>query len=159
VATKHTGESKSVSPAHSQSANPTNLTPLEVLFNAVQHDWHNQMELEKDAFTMVTSQAMDAPNRELWERYHEETRAMRRTLKATLDDIQSALWMERKLHGLPDDTLQAWAANAATTWLEAGGHHKAHRNEMLTMQYRAELKRRGLKPDGRNGSFNGDGAS
>ncbi len=56
-----------------------------------------------------------------------------------------------------DEELQRWYANANVTACGAGGHNKGDRNRRLADSYLAELRARGLEPDGRKGRFNGDG--
>jgi len=63
---------------------------------AVTHDWNEQQALERDAQQMVQTQSMDAPNRDLWETYVQETRDQRRRLKSLMDSIQKAIWAEEK---------------------------------------------------------------
>lgn len=65
---------------------------------------------------------------------------------------------KREHESLTDEELQEYHANALTTRQLAGGHGKAHYNGLRVDAYLAEMKARGQKPDGREGSFNGVGS-
>ena len=64
---------------------------------------------------------------------------------------------KREHESLTDEELQEYHANALATRQGAGGHGKAHYNDLRVKAYLAEMKARGQKPDGRVGSFNGIG--
>ena len=155
----------SVSPAQSPTANPSNnqLVKLRSLHAAVTANWFAQQEVERNAEAILTKTdggiTLDNPQRQVWEDYFYSCRDHRRALKGTLDEIDTAIWLVEKAAAATADTLQDWYANARTTGCECGGHKKGDRNERLAAAWREELERRGLRPDGRKGSFNGDGAS
>ena len=135
---------------------------LRTLHAAVEANWFAQQELERKAEAILTTDnggiTLDNPQREVWETYFVQTRDYRRALKGMLDEIDSAIWLTEKAQAATADTLQDWYANARKT-CSCGGHKKGYRNERLAAAWKGELERRGLRPDGREGQFNGDGAS
>lgn len=57
------------------------------------------------------------------------------------------------------EELQMWRANAHKTYMLAGGHGKATRNEYAYARLTDEIVKRGVTPDDTiDGVFNGDGA-
>ena len=152
------------SPAQPQTAAPSNnLTLLRSLHQAVEANWHTQAAIETAAEKMLTTNnggiLMDNPHRHNWESYFYAAREHRRLLRSQLDEIDTAIWRAEKAMTASDDTLQDWYANARTTGCTCGGHKKGERNEQLAAAWLTALTARGLRPDGRQGHFNGDGAS
>lgn len=155
---------ESVSPASQpQTAAPSNLQRLKTLHESVTANWHIQMGIEANAEAVLTKLnggvTLDNPHREVWENWFTQARDHRRVLKGLLDEIDSAIWLTQRCEAATTDTLQEWYANARLTGGTCGGHKKGYRNERLAAAYRAELESRKVKPDGREGIFNGDGAS
>jgi len=165
VATKHTGAKKpSVSPAQSPTATPSNqLELLRNLHAVMTANWFAQQGIEAEAEAILTRNGggilMDNPQRKQWEDYFYQCRDHRRAVKGLMDELDTAIWRTEKAQAASVDTLQDWYANARTTGCECGGHKKAERNEGLAKHWLGELESRGLRPDGRKGQFNGDGAS
>jgi hypothetical protein len=126
-------------------------------------NWNAQQEVERKAEAILTTTnggiLMDEPQRQVWEDYFYAARDHRRSLRAHYDEIDTAIWRWEKAMSADDDTLQEWYANARKTCGECGGHKKAERNERLAADWLGALQSRGLRPDGRQGQFNGDGAS
>jgi hypothetical protein len=126
-------------------------------------NWNAQQEVERNAEAILTTTnggvLMDEPQRQVWEDYFYAARDHRRLLRSQYDEIDTAIWRWEKAMAASDDTLQDWYANARTTSGECGGHKKAERNEQLAAAWLGALQVRGLRPDGRKGQFNGDGAS
>jgi len=164
VEPKPKGKKVSVSPAQSPTANPSlnQITMLRNLHAAVTANWFAQQEVERTAEAILTKTdggiLMDNPNREVWEDYFYSCRDHRRHLKGQLDHLDCTIWLTEKTMTATEDTLQDWYANARAT-TSCGGHKKGDRNERLAKAYLSELQGRGLRPDGRKGCFNGDGAS
>ena len=153
---KPQGKKLSVSPAQPQSAAPTKF---ETLLAALTTLHLTAMETESAAYALMSGVLMDTPNRDLFERHYGECQSRRREMKRLLDEVQQQVWQDEKTRSLSDDEVQSRFANAQKTYRTCGGHYKASRNEALAKEWLAELSRRGLKPDGREGEFNGDGAS
>jgi hypothetical protein len=126
-------------------------------------NWNAQQEVERNAEAILTTTnggiLMDEPQRQVWEDYFYAARDHRRLLKAQYDEIDTAIWRWEKAQAASDDTLQDWYANARHTAAVVGGHKKAERNERLAADWLGALQSRGLRPDGRQGYQNGDGAS
>jgi hypothetical protein len=153
------------SPAQPQSAAPTisNLDNLKTLRESVTANFHIQMGLEANAEAVLTRVGggilMDNPERGVWEDWLLLSREHRRNLRRLADEIDTAIWRTEKANAASDSTLQEWYANAAHTARVVGGHTKAERNERLAAAWLGALTARGLRPDGRQGYQNGDGAS
>lgn len=165
MATKPNGKKTSDSPAQPQSAAPTisNLDKLKTLRESVTANFHIQMGLEANAEAVLTringGVTLDNPERCVWEEWLLLSREHRRNLRRLADEIDTAIWRTEKANAASDDTLQEWYANARHTAAVVGGHHKAERNERLAAAWLGALNARGLRPDGRQGYQNGDGAS
>ena len=167
MATKPKGKKLNASPVQPQSAAPTNptltqLALLRTLQDVMQSNWHTQAAIETAAEKLLTTNGggilMDNPQREVWEHYFYTARDHRRLLRSQLDHLDCVIWRTEKGMTASVDTLQDWYANAKVT-TSCGGHKKSDRNEALAKSWLAELEARGLRPDGRAGCFNGDGAS
>ncbi len=65
---------------------------------------------------------------------------------------------KREFESLTYHELQERYANALATRRGAGGHGKAHYNDLRVKAYLAEMKARGTYPDDREGFFNGIGS-
>jgi len=68
---------------------------------------------------------------------------------------------QKQLQELSTETLIQYHANARTTRMGAGGHGKAHHNELCRLEYKAILDARGVDPktyQNIQGEFNGDGS-
>lgn len=75
-----------------------------------------------------------------------------------MDEPKAEPQEKREHEGLTDEQLQEYYANALTTRQLAGGHGKAFYNGRRVDAYLDEMNARGIKPDGREGSFNGEGS-
>jgi hypothetical protein len=165
VASKPKGKKLSDSPAQSPSANPTtqHIARLKGLHEILTANFNAQCELERNAEAILTridgGVTLDNPNRTNWEDYLIGNRSHRRWLKEQLDELDYAIWRTEKAATQDAETLQDWYANARRTSAECLGHKKGDRNDRLAAAWLGELERRGLRPDGRDGQFNGDGAS
>ena len=165
MATTPKGKKLNASPVQPQSAAPTisQVDKLKTLHESVTANWHIQMGLEANAEAVLTRNGggipLDNPQREVWEDWFLLSREHRRDLRRLADEIQTAIWRTEKADAASDDALQEWYANARHTAAVVGGHTKAERNERLAACWLGALNARGLRPDGRQGYQNGDGAS
>lgn len=64
----------------------------------------------------------------------------------------------RKYENRTNEELQIEYANCLATRMGALGHGKAHYNGLRVIAIREEMTLRGIKPDGRKGTFNGEGS-
>ncbi len=64
----------------------------------------------------------------------------------------------RKYENRTNEELQIEYANCLATRMGALGHGKAHYNGLRVEAIREEMTLRGIKPDGRKGTFNGEGS-
>jgi hypothetical protein len=68
---------------------------------------------------------------------------------------------KEQIKALDTETLIQYHANAQSTRRGAGGHGKAHCNELMRLEYKAELDARGVDFKtyaNIKGQFNGDGS-
>jgi len=165
VEPKPKGKKVSDSPAQPQTAAPSNtlVDKLKTLRESVTANWHIQMGLEANAESVLTRVnggiTLDNPQRQVWEDWLILSRSHRRDLRQLADEIDTAIWRTEKANAASDDTLQEWYANARHTAAVVLGHKKGERNERLAAGWLGALHERGLRPDGRKGVQNGDGAS
>ena len=75
-----------------------------------------------------------------------------------MKNTNQTYWKQDELSKIPVWDLQTMYANAKTT-CGCLGHGKASANRRNAAMFYEELKRREIKPDGRDGYFNGPGSS